>query len=441
MITNFTLIRLSLANVNTKSPIFTSGIGNLAIDRSSFSNFLSKLIHSSQIHSAKLSRSTFMNFADKAVDVGHFSCKNKVLIDPINLLDAKHVTIERCRFTKINSKTSAISFDAKNGQIFLDSTSFYNCYSQNSPSSLDLHCHSTSIVFCCFSACNAKQNSNAIYYIKSKQSLFQSNVISGSGESYTTENLMSIYTSKLELIYINTTDILTSSSIYEIQSLGGIDPFNIRLFDIEHCSFKNALKISSASEIHMTQSTFIDLNGTYIIDASLFRVFQITSSDFFKSRVNITRISKPSIDFNNCHFDSTLKLTDLHIDSCKARFTGTRRYKLSPIDVKCWSTVADINNVNRWTFGRIFSTFIVMIVLTVAVLCAIRFVRINFFEDTAERDVLERLNVFEGDENPQIKMMLMDIRDGKPVSKAGENTETDVLKLEVEDENQIAQNV
>ncbi|EAY14088.1 hypothetical protein TVAG_351360 [Trichomonas vaginalis G3] len=445
MPSNISLLHLSISKLVSQSPMFTHGFHNLDIRHSSFSSFSSKLIHSSSFFNINLKNTYLTNFTTTAIQSDKKIYNSQIFTSPLEAR-TKSLSISNCRFVNVQSSSGCIVYNDNSGSLALYSTSFSNCHSIDGPVTLYTVTSTYSIEYCCFLDCSSTTSTKTNILTQFSNSGKLSSVSFYNCECKASSSAgIYIKTDSFRSNMLNISKFTTIGTCLFIMSknsdISNDDEIHTAIFDT--VKSKYTLGIYNFTSFKVTQTRFENNTAQFIMDVALNTLVQVSFSEFYLLDAKLLHGSNSSIVFNNCNFDKTFTFIEgLPLKNCKFNYEGKKLFeKLPDYQDKCWSTIQnDPSSRDRVSAGKVFNIIILLIVFVVAILCAIRYIRINYFEDHAGRDVLERLNVFEGEENPEIKMMLMDIKNGRTPDKGKDNTETDVLKIDV-DEDEIAKQV
>ena len=419
---NFSFSSLVLSRSLSSSPLFTSGFKNMLIQNSKFSHFSSQILRDFS-GKTTIKNTDFSSFASSVVHVSKASIDQQILTSSFSSKDS-FLTIIRSRFQNIVSNQGAVVYNPGTniGTLTIHAASFNNCFSEKNSGAIFFECNAFTCTSTCFSNCGSKIGVGSVI-----------NAAAGS--------LIKLKSIHIHGNYANTetTDICSIVGKITFEAKGGnitnIDQKGVAIkinaetdnsLDIREFIFRNLNKTSALELIGNKECTIstVLFENINVKDSSalLFtknQAIMILFAFFTKVEGKIVTLTSSSATFNNCKFDKTIKcnLTGLHLDNCLTSFEGPK----PSIDIgydynNCWLPIQTIQQ--ETTVSRsIFKLILYFIVVIIVGACLIRYIRLNFMADTAEREVLERLNVFEGEENPQIKIMLMDAREGTQLDK------------------------
>ena len=415
---NFSFSSLVLSRSFSSSPLFTSGFKNMLIQNSKFSHFSSQILRNFN-GKTTVKNADFSRFASSVIHVSKASIDQQILTSAFSSKDS-FLTVIRSRFQNIISVEGAVIYNpgTSTGTLTVHAASFNNCFSDKNSGAIFFECKAFTCASTCFSNCGSKTGTGSVI-----------NAAAGS--------LIKLKSIHIHGNYVNTeaTDICSivgkitfevkGGNITNIDQNGAAIRINAETdnsLDVRECIFRNLNKTSALELIGNKECTIstvlfenINVSGSSALLFTKNKAIMILFAFFTKVDGEIVKLTNSSATFTDCKFDKTIKcnLSDLHLDNCLTSFKGSKpdieiEYEYD----KCWLPIQTMQQESTVT-RNIFKLIVYFIIVIVLGACFIRFIRLNFMTDTAEREVLERLNVFEGEENPQIKIMLMDAREGK----------------------------
>ena len=419
---NFTLSSLLLQKSLSESPLIAKNNIKLSILSSKFKYFSSNVLYSKNIDF--LAKNTdFMHFTSTAIKISKEAIDQQIITHTIQTNDERF-TIIQCRFKNILSDLGAILYSSNNekGVLTVQATSFIYCVSNKQSGAIYFAGSLMTLRLNCFTECGSKSGIGSI--IRSSTT-YQTKISNNHFfKTYTnSDSISAIFCSSENTADVNGGNItgmgIKGSAMY-LETVKA-SKFEIRDYIFENLDM-NALTLRGNNEGTLSTILFHILTNPQctVLSFQDNKAIMIPFCQFCNIQQKLLQISNSDATFTKCTFDSSIKtnLSQLHLDSCETSYTGTQTTVSIGFETdSCWASIQTHSPPSKnVSFLDIIKFMILAIIAAVMVILAIRFIRIKF-TDSVEREVLERLNVFEGEENPQIKIMLMEAREGKEFAR------------------------
>jgi len=419
---NKSILELNLKSVLLTSPSFIPN-GGASFTRCSFSMFSSPVSYSRMSINNLFHKCDFSHFLTSAIINEGVIFEDSIYFAPLPTHGINgYLSVVSCRFRSVQSTNGAIYFVSKthNGSVNIRKTSFFRCWSNQGTSCVFSASHYLRLNIVCFEECGGGKGEtgimksisetnnmmqNVIYSHTDKRSGFHDSIVCSSqhfeSKNNNFSNIMSKFTSGFSAFCPNQNTPLLATHFCIYVNASGSSLLSIKLF----------------SEVSISRSLFymIKVKNAAIL-AENNQIFYVGLSSFKLVNSSIIEALSSKPDFNTCYFDSVSSkyISQMHLDNCETNINIRIDSYLVTFDSHyCWAPPLDFSNVGKkisiWNLVSVVFWVIFAVVVSAIAIRLIRKARLNEF---SEREVLERLNVFEGEDNPQIKMMLMDARDG-----------------------------
>lgn len=419
---NLTISSLLLSNVHGSDPIFLSKLDSFSIRSSSFSKLCSTCIFFIRFRNFAAIKSNFRNISGSIFRTNTEFINNKSFDEPI-FSKKSNFSILHCTFSNINSSNPVIDYLNRNtGNISVHFVSFSNI---TSTYLIKSRSKDFSIVSCCFKDC-----------------IFENSLCDS--QSSSSAVMTSSYMSKIEapviFYYYSYSTQLKDSNISSVAStrrfscFGAIEQtslfYEVRFSSFENIKSGNVFNFELSNEMIVSMSNFIYLNESRgIFSASLVNKSEIYSCIFRGPIQNLLAEESNEIKFYGCIFDN-----DILIDTFGIFYncTITDKYDIYSINLlteNCWMTFQSFHSRRPSSF--FFK--LCFILFFFGIIGFILYILVNRYNKARDgREALERLNIFEGEDNPEIKLMLMDIKNESRRSQF--DAENDRIYIDISDD-------
>ena len=416
---NFTLTSLILKKSFYESPLISQNNIKLNILNSKFNYFSSNILYSKNVNFLA-KNSDFIHFSTSSILISKEAIDQQIITHTIQSKDERFTVIQ-CRFKNILSDLGAIIYTSNDnkGVFTVQSSSFIYCVSNKQSGAIYFTGSLMTLRLNCFSECGSKSGVGSIIKATTTyQTKVSNNHFFKTYANSETSNTIYLYSDNTaEVIGGNITDMHIKGSALYLETLKA-SKFEVRDYIFEHLSM-GALTLQGNNEGTLSTILFNDLTNSQatVLTFKNNQAIMLPFCSFFQIQQTLISITNSDATFTKCTFDFSIKadLSKLHLDSCESSYTGEKPNISIGLETdSCWASIQthSLSPSKGLSFLDLIKYLILLIIAFVLIVIAIRFIRITFY-DSAEREVLERLNVFEGDENPQIKIMLMEAREGK----------------------------
>ena len=437
MKTNLTLSSLFLKRSFSNSPVLSQNSINVKLLNSKFNYFSSQIIFS-RSSNIFVKNTDFNHFSNSALQLSSMAIDQQYISQVVETKD-DYLTIIKCRFKDILSEEGAIVYFMQKfkGILTVQDSSFIYCVSNKQSGSIAFSGVRLTLKNDCFSECGAKTGIAAIIGASCSEQakITHAHFYKIFSNSVAKNAIYLKCDDAIELSGGNITGMSIKSTALQLQTQLA-QKFEIRDFIFEHLQM-SCLKLEGNQEGTLSTILFDDVFGdSTVLSIHRNQATILLFCSFFNIKCNLISMEQSQITFNQCKFDETLnqQLNGLHLDSCLTSYKGEKpTISIGFKSEKCWEPLQSHSTPTKsLTFADIIKFIIITILTVVLIVCIIIFIRLTF-TDSTEREVLERLNVFEGEENPQIKIMLMEAREGKEI-----NNDQAMIREAFEEQDEVA---